>query len=121
VMNNESFQDVGVDLVGLVRTGFQDRGNKNLKTCERLTLTMRRGAGGSDPDAEPAITIRWRNGLGAFTQPLRYGLGLNGDTTVTKHKWALGQYTDRQWELEFSGNTKLTLSAAEESITQGGF
>lgn len=117
-LDPDTFQDVGVDLKGLVRTGFQNRGNRNTKTCERLSLTLRRGSTDPDDD-EPLVSVSWRDSLGKFSQPLNYSLGANGDTAATVHKWTLGQYKERQWMLEFSSNARFVLAGAEESVTVG--
>lgn len=117
-LDPDTFQDVGASLRGLVRTGFQNRGNRNVKTCERLSLTLRRGDTPVGND-EPFVSVSWRNDLGKFSQPLRYGLGANGDTAATVHKWTLGQYRERQWQMEFSANSRFVLAGAEESVTGG--
>ena len=106
-LDPDSFQDAGVDLRGLVRTGFQ--GDDSLKTCERLALTLRRGEAS---DAEPLVSVSWRDGLGSFAQPLKIGLGLSGDDAITVRKWALGTFRKRQWQMEFSANSRLVLASA---------
>ena len=115
LLDGETFQDVGEPLVGLVRTGHMDRGSKKQKVCQGLALTMRRGGNASPA---PAVAVRWREGLGAFSQPLTYSLGANGETEATLRKWTLGVYTDRQWLLEFSANARLVLAAATETYEE---
>lgn len=114
VLDLDTFQDNGAELQGLVRTGHVDRGSKNQKSCDRLSLTMRRG----ESSDNPSVTVRWREGLGAFSQPVRYSLGSTGDTVATVQQWTLGMYVDRQWQLEFSANARLVLAGAEETFTE---
>ena len=111
LLDPDTFQDDGEELVGLVRTGFIDRGNKDTKTCQRIALTLRLNGTSS-------LRVRWRDKLGAFCQPLTFSLGLNGDVSPTVEKWTLGQYKSRQWEMEFSANSRLVLAAAEETYLE---
>src|SRR6185369_13497278 len=118
LLDAEAFEDDGQPLVGVVRTGFGDRGKKSKKVCEKLALTMRRGESDvTDTDDEPAVFVQYRNGLGSFSAPLRYGLGVNGDSEVTVQKWTLGVYRTRQWMLTVTAATRTVISSAEETFS----
>lgn len=116
ILDADTFQDAGAALVGTVRTGFMDRGDANEKTCQRLALTMRRGGNGTAN--APTVSVRWRDGLKAFCQPLTFSLGLNGETEAVVAKWTLGMYRTRQWQLEFSANARFVLASAEETYME---
>ncbi len=116
VLDPDAFEDDGEPLVGTVRTGFGSRGKKALKVCERLGLTMRRGENGLA--TEPQVLVQWRDKLGTFCSPLRYGLGANGDPEATVFKWTLGTYRQRQWQMTFSANARFILSSAEETFSE---
>lgn len=114
-LDPDAFQDGDDVLRGLVRTGYQNGDDRSVKTCERLALTMQRG---NAEDAESEVLVSWRDDRGAFCEPLRFGLGQSGDTTTTVMEWALGQYRERQWQMEFSANSRLVLAAVEEIVNR---
>lgn len=114
------FTEVGSTLKAQIRTGFGNRGNGNRKVCQRLQLTMRRGST-SSTDTAPLAEVRWRDGLGAMSSPLRFSLGVAGDLEATVQKWTLGTpYVTRQWEITMSDASEFVLAGAEETFVPLG-
>jgi hypothetical protein len=115
VLDPDAFTEDGQMLKAVLRTGFVDRDSGNRKVCERVQLTLRRGA--TSATTAPVAELRWRDNLGAFGQPLRFSLGLPGDYESQVQKWTLGVYGTRQWELTVSDPVEFVLCGAEETFT----
>jgi hypothetical protein len=77
---------------------------------------MRRGSAASATTA-PVCTLRYRDNLGSFSQPLTFSLGVDGDVEAIVQKWTLGVYNTRQWELSMTDPNEFVLAGAEETFT----
>lgn len=109
--------DMDANIKGISRTGFGDDGTALRKLCQRVDLTMKRGATLPGVTA-PTVELRYRNDLGAFSPAVNYSLGA-AEYTPTIQKWALGMYRDRQWELAFENNAEFVLTGARAQIEMG--
>lgn len=114
-----AFTEVGNVLKAQVRTGFSNRETPNRKICQRLQVTMRRGAATSE--TAPQVELRWRDDLGAMSSPMRFSLGIAGDVEATAQKWTLGTpYVTRQWEITMSDAAQFVLASADETFVPLG-
>lgn len=116
-MTFESHQDMDASIKGISRTGFIDDGAMVDKLCQRVQLTMKRGA--TLPGATaPTVELRYRDTLGAFKPAINYSLGA-AEYTPTIEQWSLGMYADRQWELTFQDNAEFVLTTARALVEMG--
>lgn len=112
-----TYGDMGSGIKGISRTGFMDDGTSVRKLCQRVDLTLRRGA--TLPGVTPPIVeLRYRNDLGGFSDAVNYSLGA-ADYNPTIQKWSLGMYRDRQWELTFQNNAEFVLTNARATCELG--
>ncbi len=110
----EATTELGETVKALCRTGFRDGGTLSRKLCQRLQVTLRRGFTATTEDVVPSAEIRYRDDLGAFSNPLTFSLGA-GDYTPTLERWGLGMYRQRQYELSFTGAVEFVLVEAKET------
>lgn len=111
----DAFTDSGALLKGVSRTGFEDHGSMTRKLCRRLQIQAKRG-GTAQSGTEPAVEITYRDDLGAFRSPIRFGLGLAGDYKAVVDKFGLGFYRQRQWEMTLSQSTEYVITKAVETF-----
>lgn len=116
-MTTDAYSDMGETIKAISRTGFRDGGTGVRKLCQRVQLTMKRGATLSGATA-PIAELRYRDDLGAFNTIASYSLGA-ADYTPTIDKWSLGMYRDRQYELAFENNAEFVLTGARETVELG--
>ncbi len=116
-MTFDAQQDMTAGIKGISRTGFMDNGTVVRKLCQRVDLTMKRGATiiGNVP---PTVELRYRDDLGSFNTAVNYSLGA-AEYAPTIQKWSLGMYRDRQWELAFQNNAEFVLTAAKATVERG--
>lgn len=110
--------DLGATIKAEVLTGFINQDTDAWKSCDVLRLTIKRGV--ATGSTEPQLLLSWRDSLGAFSTPLRLGLGLAGDPMFTIERRSLGMYRARQWKLEFTDAADFVLARAEETFSIGG-
>jgi hypothetical protein len=110
--------DLGATIKAEVVTGFLNRETDAWKSCDAVRLTFKRGQA-SGP-TEPQVLLSWRDGQGAFSSPLRLGLGVAGDQMFTIERRSLGMYRARQWKLEFTDAVDFVLARVEETFSVGG-
>lgn len=111
----ETYSDLGTDFLWQMRTGFQDRGVDAPKWSQKLTFHMRRGD--STLTTEPFFWLRWRDDLGAFTQPVRISIGTSTERAVSVTKWSLGKpYIMREWEIYGSSPALLSIARVVETF-----
>lgn len=97
-----------------VVTGFLDRDTDSLKKCNALRISLRRGeTTGTD---EPCALVSWRDGPGAWEEPIPISLGFAGDVNPVVTLYSLGVYRRRQWKFTFTGTDALALVTAREDF-----
>ncbi len=116
-MTFDSYRDMDASIKGISRTGFMDDGVSVRKLCQRVDLTMKRGATLPGVTA-PVVELRYRDDLGAFNTAVSYSLGA-ADYVPSLRKWSLGMYWDRQWELAFENNAEFVLTDASAQLELG--
>jgi hypothetical protein len=107
-------QDFGSDINAYIITGFQSHDTENPKSCNRLTVTLRRGQVSSA--TEPVLLLSWRDDPGPWEPSIPLSLGAAGDYYPVVQLWGLGTYRRRQWKLEFTDAADLALVAAVEEF-----
>jgi hypothetical protein len=97
-------------------TGFVDHGTKQRKQTIKVRVPMRRGATAVGT-TEPVVELSHRDGLGAFGQPKRLGMGLAGDYKPYVEKRVVGRiYNTRQWMLDLTVSTATVIGPPEEKV-----
>jgi len=111
-MTVNSNTDLGDAVPAYTTTGFLHRNTNNRKHCRRIRLGLRRGQVSSS--TEPFALIKWRDDEGAWSTPLRVGLGASGDRFPVVSFEGLGVYRRRQWHFSFHGTEDFALVSATE-------
>lgn len=115
-LSTNAFSDLGVNLVGNIRTGFENRDTDNAKHVQRDTYTLRRGVG-TFSGTPSSMEVRHRDDLGTWSSWRRFSLGTDGDyTTRLTDYGTIGQYYRRQHELRYSGPHRLSIIEARETF-----
>lgn len=107
--------DMGATFGASVTTGFANHGTDRVKRCMAIRVAMRRGLSSSP---ESSLLIEWRDGLGAWSGPVRVGMGQSGDTEIVREVRGLGTYRRRQWRFSFHGAEALHLAGVEEDFEE---
>lgn len=102
--------DMGLSLRGFARTGFQDLGTFNRKTCQRVDFQLRRDAEVGATTTDPRVEYRYRDALGEWSYADFLALGGSYQPVVTK--WAKGQFRQRQHEISFTNASDFVLAGA---------
>lgn len=110
----EATTDMGNTLRGFARTGFQDAGSFNRKTCQRVDFQFRRDQAVGTAPTDPRVEYRYRDSLGAWSPADSLALGGSYQPVVTK--WAKGQFRQRQHEISFSNAGDFILAGATMTL-----
>lgn len=108
----EANDDLGHPLKAVSRTAFQSRGTFMRKNCQRASLQFR---GPMPPTSSQVVELRYRDDLGQFRPVTRWTPG----SQPYAEKYSLGMYRQRQWEIEWSGGGRFTLTGATETVEMG--
>jgi hypothetical protein len=98
-----------------ITTGFVDRGTQEQKHCKHIWLRMNRGQTG-ETAISSRVRLSWRDEPGAFTPQVSLSLGAQGDYDANIPIHSLGTYRFRQWDLEYTGSARFSLSSASEDF-----
>jgi hypothetical protein len=110
-----SASEGGSPVVGEVVTGFQDRGTRNKKHCQRVRFTFRRGLPATGTGVPPSCQVTYRDDLGQWEDWYTLDMGSPTDPAPTVELSSLGIYRERQWRIRMSDSVPLTLVEAEET------
>lgn len=108
-----AYTDLGSTIKVELTTGFVDHGTDNLKHCIAVRFVFRRGMTVQSGSA-PLVQISYRDGLGAYSVPALFSLGLAGDYEPVLEMRSEGVYRRRQWKLEFTSDAELSFVGARE-------
>lgn len=114
-MTFDAYQDNGLNIRGISRTGFGDGGVGVRKLSQRVQLQLKRT--GALAATDGSVELRYRDDLGAFRTATAFPVG--GDYAPSIIKYGLGMYRERQWEIVFENNAALVLAGARETIELG--
>lgn len=105
-------------IVARVATGYLDRATRMRKHCQRVTLMFRRGLGetNQEPTGAWKASLRWRDQPGPWSDPLFASMGASTDRFSQVTFRSLGVYRERQWVLEYSGESDMVLIGADEEF-----
>lgn len=115
-MDSTASSDNGDPIVADVYSGFTDRGVDNWKQNISVRLLFRRGLGTFGQVPTPRCQLMWRDGPGAWEEPIEIDLGASDDVAPYVEVRSLGTYRIRQWRLRFSDNVPLTFVGALETF-----
>lgn len=110
--------DMGATLRGFSRTGFTDFGTFNRKVCQRVDFQLRRDAATGTTATDPRMQYRYRDDLGAWSNPDDILLGGSYQPVVTK--WSKGMFIQRQHEISFSNASNFILTGASLAFADTG-
>lgn len=117
-LDTATYQESSGTIRAVARTGFIDHGTLARKHSIRLQLRLKRGADTNDATTPPIVEVRYRDiPGGAWSRVRRISLGAPGDTKAVQQTFALGVYEQRQWELSYTDNAELVVTAANEKFT----
>lgn len=114
-MDAAAYQDNGVVVRTLLRTGHVTHGTGNKKRSSGLRFRVKRGAGGTS-DNEPMFKLRYRSDNKGWSNWKQLSLGKMGKTGFYIKTKRLGTYKSRQYEITHSENTPFNLISIEENI-----
>ena len=116
--SRDLFDDNGVTMRSLRRTGFISHGTMQKKRCRSLRIRCKRGVATASV-TDPQMVVRWRDRGGPWSNEHQVSLGQVGqhEFEVVMHR--LGEYRARQWEFIHSDNTDWILVSAQELVQMG--
>jgi len=114
LLTMDATTDKGLPLKGLARTGFNDAGTFNRKTCQRVDFQLRRDQAVGIAPTDPRVEYRYRDTLGTWSPADSLALGGSYQPVVTK--WAKGQFRQRQHEISFTNASDFVLSGATQTL-----
>lgn len=116
-LSRDAATDMGKTLLGISRTGFQDRGTFTRKLCNRVQVQLRRDAAVGTAPTDPRVEYRYRDTLGQWSRSYPFPLG--GSYQPVLDKWSLGMYRQREHEIRFSNASGFVLAGATETFELG--
>jgi hypothetical protein len=116
-MKNSVFQDNGAEIRSNVRTGFIGHGTQNKKKSRKVQFRMKRGVAKDASDTAGEVNVRFRDDYtGTFSNELKIGTGIGGDSRFNTEIYVGGIYRSRQWDIVSSDNTPFIIGGFQEDI-----
>jgi hypothetical protein len=105
--------DMGDPILSVARSGFIDRGVMEPKLSHRAFFQFRRGEAQSE---DSAVSVRFRDDLGGFGPATVMPLGTAGDSQPVVEIAPVGEpYRQREWEVSWSAEDAVSMTAAKET------
>ena len=116
-MKNTVYQDNGAEIRSNVRTGFIGHGTQNRKKSRKVQFRMKRGVAKNGSDEAGEVNVRFRDDYtGTFSNELKVGTGIGGDSRFNTELYVGGIYRSRQWDIVSSDNTPFIIGGFQEDV-----
>lgn len=116
-MKSSIYTDNGAEIRANVRTGFISHGTQNRKKSRKVQFRLKRGIAKDGLDTAGEVNVRYRDDYtGTFSNELKIGTGIGGDTRFNTEIYVGGIYRARQWDITSSDNTPFIIGGFEEDV-----